>query len=450
MSQTLPRVSPARSPTLAVVVEELVAVGAVTPTWPTPTSGAVVTYEVVYEPEGSSAAVDAEGEVTTDTEGVTIVQMDSTLLGNVVQRAVGVVYTPPAGVALQIAEPATRVDSSPGLAVFEELTVTGGVGAKTYSVSAVDLNGDPVTLTDLGGTPQAWEYPALSYGEYFVITHEVADDDGTVVRETQVVGLPALVPRWTLLHSITSFGSNQIFASSGDQTCTATKADGTTFTAAIYCAERLAGTQVWQVLDTDLCVEMQTGSGGSPLAASIGVVFDVSAIPSNAVVRVRMHLQIDGNNNDKLCAYLGAAKTAYPTTSNVPNIQGTIATGDTAIDFDVRLSTTGSSMGQLTSAVGTDLYVVFIIPSFGEAYVQISKDGWPTPSDTTGDLYGKTGQASASATGSTKRSLWGANGNTTMYVAMEAINVGGAAHSRGRLKSCYVEYLDLSEACDAY
>lgn len=96
MAQTLPRANPARSPTLSVAVEELEAVGSVTPTWPTPVSGAVVTYEVVYEPEGSSASVDAAGEVTTDTEGVTIVQMDSTLLGNVVQRAVGVVYTPPA------------------------------------------------------------------------------------------------------------------------------------------------------------------------------------------------------------------------------------------------------------------------------------------------------------------------------------------------------------------
>jgi hypothetical protein len=97
MAQTLPRVPPARSPTLTVAVEEPVSVGAVTPAWPTPPSGAVVTYEVVYEPDGSSASVDAAGEVTTDTEGVTIVQMDSTLLGNVVQRAVGVVYTPPTG-----------------------------------------------------------------------------------------------------------------------------------------------------------------------------------------------------------------------------------------------------------------------------------------------------------------------------------------------------------------
>lgn len=255
---------------------------------------------------------------------------------------------------------------------------------------------------------------------------------------------------WTVLHSITSFGSNQTFASSGDQTCTATKADGTTFTAALYCAERLAGTQVWQVLDTDLCVEMQTGSGGSPLAASIGVVFDVTAIPLHAYIRVRVHYQMDGNVNDKLTLYLGAVKTAYPTTSNVPNILGTIATGDTDVDFDVRLSTAGSSMGQLASAVSTDLYAVFLVGPFGETYVQLSKDGWPTPSDTTGDLYGKTGQPSASATGSTKRSLWGANGNTTMFVAMEAINAGGSAESRGRMKACYVEYLDLSELADVY
>ena len=352
--------------------------------------------------------------------------------------------------SLELAAPSPRVDPSPTLNTVQAPTATGGDGAISYSATALDLGGNAVTLTNLGGTPPEFEYPELSYGDFYVVTFAAEDSAGTIVRETQVVGLPALVPNWTLLHSITSFGSNQTFASSGDQTCTATKADGTTFTAALYCAERLAGTQVWQVLDTDLCVEMQTGSGGSPLAASIGVVFDVSAIPLHAYVRVRMHLQIDGNANDKLCAYLGAAKTAYPTTANVPNTQGIIATGDTAIDFDVRLSTTGSSMGQLANAVGTDLYVVFLVGPFGETYVQVSKDGWPTPSDTTGDLYGKTGQASASATGSTKRSLWGANGNTTMYVAMEALNAGGAAHSRGRLKSCYVEYLNLSEACDVY
>jgi hypothetical protein len=453
VSQKLPRSRPARTPTLTVVVEEEVAVGAVTPSWPAPVTGAVVTYEVVFEPDGSSAAVDAAGEVTTDTEGVTIVQMDSALNGKVVQRAVGVVYIPEAGVGLELPAPLDRViqydPDDLALATIEADVATGGVGTKTYTATAVDLAGNSVNLTSLGGTPPTWEFPALDFGGGVVVTIAAEDEDGTIVRETVVRSRAALVPKWTEFYSIISFGTDQVFSTSGDKTCTATKLDGTTFTANLYCAERLAGTQVWQVEGTDLFVSMETGSGGSPHAASIGVVVDVSTVPRNAVLRVDVLVVQAGNVNDKLCLYLGAAKTAYPTTSGVPNTQGTIATGDTTIDYDVRLSTSGSSMGSHASAVGVGVYTTFLIYPSGETYVQSSLSGWPDLSDTTGDLYGVTGAASSAAAGSSKRTTWGANGNATMFVALEVVNAGGSTIAAGRIQYLRVRHLNLTEACDA-